>query len=174
MLPLISIRNSRFFTPSSLVLLKQSLRVKQLTPISSYHHFLRKEDETAKRKTGLGSSKHLAYNQQDLFRAIHSSSALFFRNSNLLGQKLENEQQKTEEKKIERKEVTLDALEEGQKLGLFAKFKKMGKDYWYVLIPVHVVTSSVWLGTFYYASTRFVSNGWLRISSSARFSFQWR
>lgn len=45
-------------------------------------------------------------------------------------------------------------LEEGKKLGLFARFKKMGKDYWYVLIPVHVATSAVWLGAFYYTSKR--------------------
>ena len=29
------------------------------------------------------------------------------------------------------------------------KFKKMFKDYWYVLIPVHVATSIVWYGGFY-------------------------
>uniref|UniRef100_A0A336MH59 CSON014723 protein n=1 Tax=Culicoides sonorensis TaxID=179676 RepID=A0A336MH59_CULSO len=37
-------------------------------------------------------------------------------------------------------------------LGLFAKFKKMYKEYWYVLVPVHLATSAVWFGTFYYAS----------------------
>lgn len=35
-------------------------------------------------------------------------------------------------------------------LGLFARFKKMYKEYWYILLPVHVVTSAVWLGGFYY------------------------
>lgn len=45
-------------------------------------------------------------------------------------------------------------LDDVQKLGLFARFKKMGKDYWYVLIPVHVATSCVWLGSFYYTSVR--------------------
>jgi len=33
--------------------------------------------------------------------------------------------------------------------GLFKRFKKMWKDYWYVMIPVHVVTSVGWLGGFY-------------------------
>ncbi|EAT36218.1 AAEL011684-PA [Aedes aegypti] len=42
--------------------------------------------------------------------------------------------------------------EEPAKLGLFARFKKMGKEYWYVLVPVHCVTSVFWLGGFYYAS----------------------
>uniref|UniRef100_A0A1I8NFA0 DUF1279 domain-containing protein n=1 Tax=Musca domestica TaxID=7370 RepID=A0A1I8NFA0_MUSDO len=41
---------------------------------------------------------------------------------------------------------------EASKLGLFAKFKLMYKKYWYVLIPVHVVTSAGWLGGFYYLS----------------------
>lgn len=41
-----------------------------------------------------------------------------------------------------------------QKLGLFARFKKMYKEYWYVLLPVHVVTSAGWLGGFYYLSLR--------------------
>ncbi|XP_023338457.1 uncharacterized protein C18orf19 homolog A-like isoform X1 [Eurytemora carolleeae] len=36
-----------------------------------------------------------------------------------------------------------------EKLGIVAKFKKMAKDYWYVLIPVHVATSIVWYGGFY-------------------------
>lgn len=29
----------------------------------------------------------------------------------------------------------------------------MARDYWYVLIPVHVVTSCVWFGTFFYAAS---------------------
>jgi len=36
-----------------------------------------------------------------------------------------------------------------QKEGIVKKFKKMTKDYWYVLIPVHVATSIVWFGGFY-------------------------
>ena len=35
------------------------------------------------------------------------------------------------------------------KLGLFKRFKKMWKDYWYVMIPVHLVTSAGWGGGFY-------------------------
>lgn len=44
----------------------------------------------------------------------------------------------------------IEELETAQPLGLFARFKKMYKEYWYVLLPVHVVTSAVWLGGFYY------------------------
>lgn len=43
---------------------------------------------------------------------------------------------------------------ETQNLGLFARFKKMYKEYWYVLLPVHVVTSAGWLTGFYYLSKR--------------------
>lgn len=49
-------------------------------------------------------------------------------------------------------DLTFD--EEMKKLGLFAKFKKMYKEYWYVLLPAHIVTSTVWFGSFYYLSTR--------------------
>nr|CAH7712210.1 unnamed protein product [Callosobruchus chinensis] len=42
--------------------------------------------------------------------------------------------------------------EETEKLTLFQKFKKMYRDYWYVLVPVHLVTSAFWFGGFYYAA----------------------
>nr|CAI5860204.1 unnamed protein product [Callosobruchus analis] len=44
------------------------------------------------------------------------------------------------------------AAEETEKLTLFQKFKKMYRDYWYVLVPVHLVTSAFWFGGFYYAA----------------------
>ena len=37
------------------------------------------------------------------------------------------------------------------KVSIFQRFKQMYKDYWYVLIPVHVVTSAVWTCSFYFA-----------------------
>lgn len=43
---------------------------------------------------------------------------------------------------------------EAANMGLFAKFKHMYKQYWYVLIPVHVITSVGWLGGFYYLAKR--------------------
>lgn len=52
---------------------------------------------------------------------------------------------------VKAKEEEIKAIEEIEApLGLFARFKKMYKEYWYVLLPVHVVTSAVWLGGFYY------------------------
>ena len=38
---------------------------------------------------------------------------------------------------------------EEEKTNIFQKFKKMSKDYWYVLVPVHLATSIVWFGGFY-------------------------
>lgn len=40
-----------------------------------------------------------------------------------------------------------------EKLSLFKKFKQMYRDYWYVLVPVHIVTSVAWLGGFYYLAS---------------------
>ena len=42
------------------------------------------------------------------------------------------------------------------KVSLFQRFKQMYKDYWYVLIPVHVVTSIGWTGIFYYSVKKYV------------------
>jgi hypothetical protein len=42
-----------------------------------------------------------------------------------------------------------DDVEKKKKPGVVARFKQMFKDYWYVLVPVHVVTSIVWFGGFY-------------------------
>lgn len=44
------------------------------------------------------------------------------------------------------------------KEGLIQKFKLMYRDYWYVLIPVHVATSIVWFGSCYYIVRRYVQN----------------
>lgn len=43
------------------------------------------------------------------------------------------------------------------KLSLFQRFKQMYRDYWYVLVPVHLVTSAAWFGSFYYLASRWVS-----------------
>ncbi|XP_023941556.2 uncharacterized protein C18orf19 homolog A [Bicyclus anynana] len=37
-----------------------------------------------------------------------------------------------------------------KKPGLIQRFKQMYKDYWYVLLPVHMTTSAVWFGGAYY------------------------
>lgn len=43
---------------------------------------------------------------------------------------------------------------EGKKLSLLQRFKEMYKKYWYVLVPVHLVTSAAWFGGFYYLAER--------------------
>lgn len=43
---------------------------------------------------------------------------------------------------------------ETKKLTIFQKFKDMYKKYWYVLVPVHLVTSACWFGGFYYLAKR--------------------
>nr|CAD7574696.1 unnamed protein product [Timema californicum] len=37
-----------------------------------------------------------------------------------------------------------------EKLSLLQRFKQMYRDYWYVLVPVHVITSIGWFGAFFY------------------------
>ncbi|KRT82444.1 hypothetical protein AMK59_3743, partial [Oryctes borbonicus] len=44
----------------------------------------------------------------------------------------------------------LKKKDEVPKLSIFKRFKQMYRDYWYVLVPVHVVTSIGWFGSFYY------------------------
>lgn len=41
-----------------------------------------------------------------------------------------------------------------KKLGFLAKCKKLAKDYSYVFIPIHLITSGIWFGMFYYTSKR--------------------
>lgn len=49
-----------------------------------------------------------------------------------------------------------DGKEEMKKLTLLQRFKEMYKKYWYVLVPVHLVTSAFWFGGFYYLAKRYV------------------
>lgn len=42
-----------------------------------------------------------------------------------------------------------DPKESTKKVSVFAKMKQMTKDYWHVLIPVHVITSIGWVAIFY-------------------------
>ncbi|XP_054282860.1 uncharacterized protein C18orf19 homolog A-like isoform X1 [Macrosteles quadrilineatus] len=39
------------------------------------------------------------------------------------------------------------------KPSLYQRFKAMYRDYWYVLLPVHLVTSAGWFGGFYYLAS---------------------
>lgn len=101
------------------------------------------------------NERNFAYKSSNLHRPIHSHSALYFKYANLLEQKAggDNEKKIAADDKAAA-DPPLELLEANLKLGLFARFKKMAKDYWYVLIPVHVATSAVWLGAFFYTSKR--------------------
>lgn len=41
-------------------------------------------------------------------------------------------------------------IEPEKKVTVFAKMKQMTKDYWHVLIPVHIITSIGWMVSFYF------------------------
>lgn len=43
-----------------------------------------------------------------------------------------------------------------QKLSVFQKMKQMTKDYWHILIPVHILTSLGWVAIFYTAVRKYV------------------
>ncbi|KAG9338258.1 hypothetical protein JZ751_026063, partial [Albula glossodonta] len=47
--------------------------------------------------------------------------------------------------------VEIDPLQD-KSIGLMQRFKKTFKQYGKVMIPVHLLTSSVWFGTFYYSA----------------------
>lgn len=36
---------------------------------------------------------------------------------------------------------------------IFQRFKNMAKKYWYIVLPVHLVTSIVWFGSFYFIAS---------------------
>ncbi|XP_060872231.1 protein FAM210A [Metopolophium dirhodum] len=36
---------------------------------------------------------------------------------------------------------------------IFQRFKNMAKKYWYIVLPVHLVTSTVWFGSFYFIAS---------------------
>lgn len=47
----------------------------------------------------------------------------------------------------------LDPLQD-KSIGLYQRFKKTFKQYGKVMVPVHLVTSTVWFGTFYYGAMK--------------------
>lgn len=47
-------------------------------------------------------------------------------------------------------------LEKLKKLNVFQKMKQLFKDYWYIMAPVHIATSAVWVVIFYAAAKKLV------------------
>ncbi|XP_054477878.1 uncharacterized protein C18orf19 homolog A-like [Anoplopoma fimbria] len=62
---------------------------------------------------------------------------------------------------VQKEEAWSDAVEvdplQDKSIGLVQRFKRTFKQYGKVMIPVHLVTSSVWFGTFYYAAMKGVN-----------------
>ncbi|XP_051262890.1 uncharacterized protein C18orf19 homolog B [Dicentrarchus labrax] len=66
---------------------------------------------------------------------------------------------KTQE--VQKGEAGPDAIEvdplQDKSIGLVQRFKRTFKQYGKVMIPLHLVTSSIWFGTFYYAAMKGVN-----------------
>ncbi|KAL7874254.1 hypothetical protein SRHO_G00052240 [Serrasalmus rhombeus] len=54
------------------------------------------------------------------------------------------------------KQPDVDPLQD-KSIGLYQRFKKTFKQYGKVMVPVHLVTSTVWFGAFYYAAMKGVN-----------------
>ena len=52
-----------------------------------------------------------------------------------------------DQNKVNESQVSFD--EELARLSVYQRYKKLFKEYWYVLVPVHIVTSVIWFGTCY-------------------------
>ncbi|KAM7420149.1 hypothetical protein PAMA_014726 [Pampus argenteus] len=70
----------------------------------------------------------------------------------------------TQTEAVQKEEAGPDAVEavevdplQDKSIGLVQRFKRTFKQYGKVMIPVHLVTSSVWFGTFYYAAMKGVN-----------------
>lgn len=55
--------------------------------------------------------------------------------------------------KIEEKPIQSTAAD-NEPTTLTQRFKQMYKDYWYILLPVHMSLSCLWMGSLYYLSSR--------------------
>ncbi|KAM6909883.1 protein FAM210A-like [Xenentodon cancila] len=61
-----------------------------------------------------------------------------------------------QKREVEAVSAEVDPLQD-KSISLFQRFKRTFKQYGKVMIPVHLVTSSVWFGTFYYAAMKGVN-----------------
>lgn len=44
-------------------------------------------------------------------------------------------------------------VDDDKSQNIFQRFKNMAKKYWYIVLPVHLVTSTVWFGSFYFIAS---------------------
>lgn len=66
-----------------------------------------------------------------------------------------NNQAKDQEPNVTDKTDTPPALNSEQTLSIFQRFKKAYKEHGKILVAVHVATSIVWFGSFYFAVRRY-------------------
>lgn len=73
-------------------------------------------------------------------------------------QQEEPQSSSTPQSQEQKGEAGLDATEvdplQDKSIGLVQRFKRTFKQYGKVMIPLHLVTSSIWFGTFYYAAMK--------------------
>ena len=89
-------------------------------------------------------------------RSLHGSALKFVQDNQLEKDKV-NTTKKDESPQSEpvNQQTTLNNPDGPAKMSIFQRFKRMYKDYWYVLIPVHCVTSVFWAGGFYFAVKKY-------------------
>lgn len=85
-----------------------------------------------------------------------SSSCWTAHQSGNLPPQKEAQSTKTPQTQDQREEAAAEEVDplQDKSIGLFQRFKRTFKQYGKVMIPVHLVTSSVWFGTFYYAAMK--------------------
>ena len=135
----------------------------------NHRHFPLNSNLYEKEKTGVLNRQnvHVQYiNYLQSKSSFHTHSTLLYvNNSNFAGQKvnrnsdeksaLNDEKRKDEDpKSVDTQTESTKNVNDEKPLTLYAKFKKMAREYWYVLIPVHAFTSVFWIGGFYYASLK--------------------
>lgn len=144
-----------------------SIRYLASSQLTHLHFLSNSNNVYEKEKTGLLNRQnvHIQYSNYLQSKLFHSHSILYVNNSNITGQKVNrnsdvksalNDEKKEEDLKsvdTQTTESTKNANDE-KPLTLYGKFKKMAREYWYVLIPVHAFTSVFWIGGFYYASLK--------------------
>ncbi|XP_070505950.1 uncharacterized protein C18orf19 homolog A [Chironomus tepperi] len=165
------------FNSARLMILQRSnirsmLASKQITSLNfrylassqlTHLNFPQNSNVYRKEKTGLLNRRdvHVDYRNYLQSKSFHSHSILYLNNSNFAGQKVNrnsdvkstlNDEKNEDPKSVDTQTESTKNANDEKPLTLYAKFKKMAKEYWYVLIPVHAFTSVFWIGGFYYAS----------------------
>ena len=87
------------------------------------------------------SNIHSNSNKLSLSRSVFNTKEVSILSHRVFSTDLEEIDQ---EDKRRQKLKIISSYKVEEKPGLVKKFKQMFKDYWYVLLPVHIATSAVW------------------------------